>query len=247
MKIFSTENYEEMSRAAATIIAEQIAKKTDSVLGLATGGSVVGIYRQLVGQRRENKLNFSLCKTVNLDEYCGLSPNSRQSYAWFMNEHLFEHININMANVNILNGLNTNEQEETSRYDEIIRVLGGIDLQLLGLGHNGHIGFNEPACFFEKSTHKVTLAKDTIDANKRFFENEAEVPRYAYTMGICDIMQAKHVLMVVSGKDKAEIVKEAFFGAVTPNVPASIMQFHSNFTLVADKEALSLCPLADHE
>lgn len=240
MKIIASRDYEHMSRQAANIISAQVILKPDCVLGLATGSSPIGTYKQLISWYRKGDIDFSQVRTVNLDEYVGLDYSSDQSYVYFMRSNFFDHINIDLKNTGIPNGMNADAAAECARYDEHIRSLGGIDLQLLGLGPNGHIGFNEPDRCFTKGTHMVRLADATIQANKRFFEKEEDVPRFAYTMGICDIMQAERVVMVVSGKAKAEIVKKAFFGEVTPEVPASILQLHKNFTLVADEPALSL-------
>ena len=240
MKIIETRDYDHMSRQAANIISAQIICKPACVLGLATGSSPVGAYRQLIERYNRGDIDFSAVRTVNLDEYVGLGPESDQSYVYFMRTNLFDHVNIDLKSTHVPNGLNADAAAECAGYDALIRSLGGIDLQLLGLGHNGHIGFNEPDESFAKGTHKVELSRSTIEANKRFFSRAEDVPGSAYTMGIRDIMQAKRVVMVVSGADKAEIVKTAFFGPVTPRVPASILQFHRDFTLVADKEALSL-------
>ena len=240
MKIIETRDYDHMSRQAANIISAQVILKPASVLGLATGSSPVGTYRQLVERYQKGDIDFSAVRTVNLDEYVGLGPESDQSYVYFMRANLFDHVNIDLKSTNIPDGLNGDEAAECARYDALIRSLGGIDLQLLGLGPNGHIGFNEPDEHFPKGTHKVELSRATIEANKRFFSRADEVPGFAYTMGVRDIMQARRVVMVVSGAGKAEIVKAAFSGPVTPRVPASILQLHRDFTLVADKEALSL-------
>ncbi|MCD7767076.1 MAG: glucosamine-6-phosphate deaminase [Lachnospiraceae bacterium] len=239
MRILSAKDYEQMSRKAADILSAQIILKPDSVLGLATGSSPVGTYQLLIDRYRRGELDFSQCRTVNLDEYVGLDDSSDQSYAYFMRKNLFDQINIDPANTHIPNGINPDTDGECSRYDALIRSLGGIDLQLLGIGNNGHIGFNEPDDCFAKGTHQIRLAEATIQANKRFFAKEEDVPRFAYTMGIRDIMQAGRVLMIASGAGKAAIVKEAFFGPVTPRVPASILQLHKDFTLVADEAALS--------
>ena len=240
MRIISAKDYESMSRQAANFIASQIILKPDCVLGLATGGTPVGTYKELIAKYQAGELDFSRVKSVNLDEYVGLDETSDQSYVYFMRDNLFHHVNIDLANTNVPCGIAADPDAESTRYDELIRSYGGIDLQLLGLGPNGHIGFNEPDDHFPVGTHKVTLTEATIQANKRFFEKEEDVPRYAITMGIGAIMNAKKVLMVVNGKGKAEIVKKAFFGPVTPEVPASILQLHPDFTLVADEEALSL-------
>mgnify|MGYP000529642063 FL=1 len=191
---------------------------------------------------KKGDLDFSQVTSVNLDEYKGLDRKNDQSYYYFMHEHLFNHVNIKEENTNVPDGTQPDGEKECARYEELIRSLGGVDLQLLGLGHNGHIGFNEPADAFDKTTHCVDLTESTIEANKRFFASADEVPRQAYTMGIGTIMQAKKILIIVSGEDKADIVRDAFFGPVTPQVPASILQMHSDVTLVADEAALSKIP-----
>ncbi|MCD8383586.1 MAG: glucosamine-6-phosphate deaminase [Clostridiales bacterium] len=239
MKIISARDYDHMSRQTANIISAQVILKPDCVLGLATGSSPIGTYRQLIDWYRKGDIDFSQVRTVNLDEYVGLDASNDQSYHYFMRHNLFDYINIDQANTNVPCGANRNAEEECARYDAVIQSMGGIDLQLLGLGPNGHIGFNEPDDCFSKHTHQVALTDATIQANKRFFEREEDVPRFAYTMGIGDIMSARRVVMVVSGSSKAGIVKEAFFGPITPRVPASILQLHQDFTLVADQAALS--------
>lgn len=239
MRIISAKDYDGMSRQAANIIGAEVIMKPNTVLGLATGSSPIGTYQYLIERYKQGDLDFSKVRSVNLDEYVGLDIHSDQSYIYFMRHNLFDHINIDLNNTNVPCGVNMDAEAECARYDGVIRSLHGIDLQLLGLGPNGHIGFNEPADEFPKGTHKVQLTDATIQANKRFFEKEEDVPRFAYTMGIRDIMQAKRVVMVVSGAGKAGIVKEAFFGPITPRVPASILQLHKNFTLVADEAALS--------
>lgn len=242
MQVIRTTDYDHMSRMAANIISAQIIMKPDCVLGLATGSTPIGTYEQLIRRYENGDLDFSRVRSINLDEYKGLSPENDQSYRYFMNEHLFRHVNIKPENTNVPDGLEEDSEKACAAYNEIIRQSGGIDLQLLGLGHNGHIGFNEPAEEFIKETHCVDLAQSTIDANSRFFASMDLVPRQAYTMGIQTIMQAKKIVVVVSGKSKAEIVKEAFFGACTPKVPASILQLHRDVVLVGDEEALSLIP-----
>lgn len=240
MKIYKGKDYAEMSRKAANIISAQLIEKPDCVLGLATGSSPIGTYKLLVERYEKGDLDFSQVKTVNLDEYKGLSGDHVQSYRYFMNDNLFNHVNINKENTNVPNGLVEDDAAECVRYNKVIEDMGGIDLQLLGLGHNGHIGFNEPSDHFEKTTHCVKLTESTINANSRLFDNKDEVPRYAYTMGIQSIMMAKKIVIVVSGTDKAEIVKKAFFGPVTPEVPASILQMHPDVSLVGDEAAFSL-------
>jgi glucosamine-6-phosphate deaminase len=239
MRIYRAKDYQDMSRKAANILSAQVIIKPSCTLGLATGSTPIGIYDQLVKWYEKGDLDFSEVKTVNLDEYKGLAKDNDQSYDWFMHKNLFDKVNIHPENINIPNGMAENEAEECRRYENVIRSLGGIDLQLLGMGHNGHIGFNEPGAAFEKETHCVTLTKRTIEANKRFFASEDQVPKQAFTMGIRTIMQARKILVVVSGEEKAEIVKKAFFGPVTSEVPASILQMHNDVTLVADEAALS--------
>lgn len=239
MRIIEASDYRDMSRKAANIISAQIILKPDSVLGLATGSTPIGLYEQLVEWYKKGDLDFSEISTVNLDEYKGLDRENDQSYYYFMHDHLFNHVNICQERTNVPNGMEQDSEKECRRYEALIDSLGGADLQLLGLGHNGHIGFNEPAPVFEKMTHCVDLTESTIEANKRFFASADEVPRQAYTMGIGTIMKAKKILVVVSGEDKAEIVAKAFSGDVTPNVPASILQMHQDVTVVADQAALS--------
>ena len=240
MRIIRAKNYEDMSRKAAAIIAAQVILKPDCVLGLATGGTPVGLYKNLVSWHKAGELDFSAVHSVNLDEYRGLPREHGESYWSFMHRNLFDHVNIAPENINLPDGTNMDADAECARYDAVIASLGGVDLQLLGIGHDGHIGFNEPSEAFDLGTHCVDLAEETIDANQRFFSSRDEVPRQAYTMGTRTIMHARKVLMVVSGKDKAEIIKKAFFGPVTPLVPASLLQMHEDFILVADEDALSL-------
>ena len=240
MRVYIGKNYDEMSRIAANVLSAQVTMKPDCVLGLATGSTPIGTYKVLIERCAQGDLDFSQVKSINLDEYVGLSGEHDQSYRYFMNNNLFNHINIDKANTNVPNGLAEDVDAECERYNNVINTLGPIDIQVLGMGHNGHIGFNEPDDHFPLETHKVDLAQSTIDANARFFASADEVPRQALTMGIKTIMQAKKVLVVVSGKDKAEIVKKAFTGPVTPQVPASILQMHPDVILVADEAAASL-------
>ena len=241
MKIIRAKDYQDMSRKAANIISAQVIMKPDCVLGLATGGTPVGTYAQLVDWCNKGDLDLSEDNTVNLDEYRGLPKEHPQSYWYFMNENLFSKVNIDPAKTNLPDGTNLDTAAECARYNGIIHKLGGIDLQLLGIGPNGHIGFNEPGEAFELETHCIDLAPTTIEANKRFFDgNEALVPKQAYTMGIKTIMQARKVLVVANGKAKAQAVKDAVTGPVTPACPGSILQLHPDCILVADEEALSL-------
>ena len=241
MKIIRAKDYKDMSRKAANIISAQVIMKPNCVLGLATGGTPVGAYAQLVDWYNKGDLDFSEVTTVNLDEYRGLPKEHPQSYWYFMNENLFSKVNIDPAKTNLPDGTNLDTAAECARYNGIIHKLGGIDLQLLGIGPNGHIGFNEPGEAFELETHCIDLAPTTIEANKRFFDgNEALVPKQAYTMGIKTIMQARKVLVVANGLAKAKAVKAVVSGPVTPECPGSILQMHPDCILVADEEALSL-------
>lgn len=243
MRIIKTKNYDELSRKAADVIAAQVIMKPNCVLGLATGSSPIGTYKCLVEKYNNGDLDFSEVKSVNLDEYKGLTRDNDQSYYYFMYNNLFKHINIDMANVNVPDGTEPDSDVACSKYNKIIESMGGIDLQLLGIGRNGHIGFNEPCDEFVKLTHCVDLQPSTIEANKHFFASIDDVPKQAYTMGIQTIMHAKKVLLVANGADKAQAIKDAFFGPVTPQVPASILQLHPDVVVIADEDALSLCDL----
>lgn len=239
MKIIKAKDYNDMSRKAANIISAQIIMKPDCVLGLATGSTPIGTYAQLVEWYQKGDLDFSEVTTVNLDEYKGLTKDNEQSYYYFMNDKLFSKVNIDPKRTFLPDGMEPDSDKACREYNQVIADVGGVDLQLLGLGHNGHIGFNEPGMAFEAQTHCVELTESTMKANQRFFASMEDVPRRAYTMGIKTIMQAKKILVVVSGADKASIVKEAFFGAITPQVQASVLQLHNDVTLVADEDALS--------
>jgi glucosamine-6-phosphate deaminase len=246
MKILNAPDYQSMSRKAANIISAQVILYPSSTLGLATGSTPLGVYKQLIEWYKKGDVDFSKVHSVNLDEYVGLSPEHNQSYHYYMKENFFEHINITPENTNVPNGLADGIDAECARYDKLITDLGGIDLQLLGIGNTGHIGFNEPNEDFDKMTHKVKLTQKTIDANARFFTSVDDVPKYAITMGIKAIMQAKKILLVANGEGKADILYRSLFGPVTPAVPASILQLHPNVTVVADDAALSViakkCP-----
>ncbi len=225
-----------MSRRAANIISAQVIQKPDAVLGLATGSSPLGVYKQLIEWYNKGDLDFKDVKSVNLDEYCGLSPEHDQSYRYFMNSNFFNHINIDKKNTYVPNGMCENWQTECENYDKLIRSLGGIDLQLLGIGFNGHIGFNEPSDHFELGTRRVTLTESTLKANSRFFPNGG-MPTHALTMGFKSILSAKKILLI-AGPEKYDIVKRALKGPVTPEVPASILQLHDDVSVVytADKD-----------
>ncbi len=232
MKFIKVETYEQLSRKAANLIAAQVNVKPNCVLGLATGSTPVGTYKQLIEMNKNGDVDFSGVTSVNLDEYCGLTADNDQSYRYFMNANLFDHVNIDKDRTFVPSGLSDNFEAEGAAYDELIDSLGGIDLQLLGIGNNGHIGFNEPCECFHKGTHVVELDESTIEANARFFESKDMVPTKAITMGIGAIMQAKKVLLVANGKGKKDIVEKAVFGPITPEVPASILQLHPDATVI---------------
>lgn len=239
MQMIKTDTYKELSCLAADEIRELVNRKRDCVLGLATGSTPIGMYEQLAALYRDGCIDFSAVTSVNLDEYRGLSPAHPQSYRFFMNHHLFEHINIDMHNTYVPLGEDTNAERVCADYDRLIAQCGPIDLQVLGIGHDGHIGFNEPDDHFTPGTHCVTLNPVTIRANRRFFASESEVPTQAYTMGIRPILQAGKVLLLASGKEKAGILKKALTGPITPLVPASILQLHPHLVVIGDAEALS--------
>lgn len=239
MRVYCAADYYHASRVAANIISAQVIMKPDCVLGLATGSTPVGTYEQLIRWYEKGDLDFSQVHSINLDEYRGLSPENEQSYRYFMNTHLFDKINIDKKNTFVPDGLEPDSEKACRDYEEIIHAHGGVDLQILGLGHNGHIGFNEPGSAFEKETHCVTLSENTRQANARFFASMEEVPTEAYTMGIKSIMQAKKIVVIVSGESKKEIVKKAFHGPITPEVPASVLQLHNDVILVGDEAALA--------
>lgn len=238
MRIYRETDYRAMSCRGANIVAAQILLCPGSVLGLATGSTPVGMYQELAEKNRAGKIDFSKVQTVNLDEYVGLAPDHEQSYRYFMDRNLFDHININPDTTHVPNGLAADLAEECRRYDRLIEDLGGVDLQVLGMGRNGHIGFNEPGDIFHRGTHVADLTDSTIDANARFFDSRDQVPRQALSMGIHNIFQARRILLLVSGKEKADAVAAAFHGPITPKVPASILQLHSDVILVGDSEAL---------
>ena len=240
MRIYAAKDYADLSRKAANIISAQVIMKPNAVLGLATGSTPVGAYRQLIEWYNKGDVDFFQISSVNLDEYKGLSGEHDQSYRYFMNRNFFDHINIKKENTNVPNGLAQDAEAECQRYNHVIKTLGGIDLQLLGIGGNGHIGFNEPGTAFEKETHLVTLTEQTRESNARFFAGLDEVPTHAFTMGIKSIMSAKKILLLATGENKAKALYDSFFGPVTPGVPASILQLHNDCTIIADEEALAL-------
>ncbi len=232
MNFITVDSYEKLSKKAANIIAAQVIAKPDCVLGLATGSTPVGTYKKLIEYCEAGDLDFSKVTSVNLDEYEGLTADNDQSYRYFMNDNLFNHVNIDKSKTFVPNGCAADLKAEGERYDELIASLGGIDLQLLGLGLDGHIGFNEPDEAFIKETHPVDLDPSTIEANARFFASIDDVPRRAITMGMQAIMQAKKVLLIANGKNKKEILEKACFGPITPYIPASILQLHPDVTII---------------
>ena len=242
MRVYCAADYNHASRVAANIISAQVIMKPDCVLGLATGSTPVGTYEELIRRYEQGDLDFSRVHSINLDEYRGLAGDNDQSYRYFMNTHLFDSINIDKKNTYVPDGLEPDSEKACRDYEEIIKAHGGVDLQILGLGHNGHIGFNEPGSTFEKETHCVTLSETTRQTNARFFSSMDEVPTEAYTMGIGSIMQAKKIVVIVTGEGKREIVKKAFLGPITPEVQASVLQLHNDVILVGDEAALADFP-----
>ncbi len=240
MKIVVVKDYNEMSIKGAEFIAETIKNKPDAVLGLATGSTPEGLYNELITMHQDEGLDFSKITTVNLDEYYGLDGDHPQSYRYFMNEKLFNHINIDKNNTYVPNGAAEDIQEECKNYDKNIEKLGGIDLQLLGIGGNGHIGFNEPEEELNFGTHLTDLTSDTIEANSRFFDSIDEVPKKAITMGIGSIMKAKKIILLASGIGKAEAIKELTSGKITTDSPATMLQVHHDVTLFVDEDAASM-------
>lgn len=238
MRIIRAKDYKDMSRKAANIISAQVILKPDSVLGLATGSSPIGTYEQLVKWYEKGDLDFADVTTVNLDEYYGMKPENDQSYHYFMHDHFFDHVNIDPSRINLPNGMEPDEKKECARYDAVLRSVGDVDIQLLGIGRNGHIGFNEPDDHFTKETHVVDLTDSTIDANARFFATRDDVPRQALTMGVGCIMAARRVLLIASGADKADALYNAVCGPISPDCPASILQLHGDVVVVGDEAAL---------
>lgn len=239
MKVVIVKDYNELSFKSAQLIAEQIAKKRNSVLGLATGSTPNGMYKELIRLNQEDKVDFSKVITFNLDEYYGLSPEHSQSYCFFMWNKFFKHINIKKENVHLLNGITKNIDKECRQYEALIKKNGGIDLQILGIGDNGHIGFNEPDISLNTQTHLVNLTNKTIRVNSRFFNNIQEVPRQAITMGIGTIMRAKKIILLANGKRKARVVERTINGPITTKVPATVLQLHNDVTIIIDQEAAS--------
>jgi len=239
MNVVVVKNYNEMSCQAAQLIADQIIYKKNSALGLATGGTPIGMYKELIRKFQKGELDFSHVFTFNLDEYYGLSLKHPQSYGFFMWNILFRHINIKKENVHLLNGVTKNIDNECKQYEDLIQKSGGIDLQILGIGDNGHIGFNEPDISLDIRTHLVNLTTKTIRANSRFFNNAQEVPKQAITMGIGTIMRAKKIILLANGKRKTKAIERTINGPITTKVPATVLQLHNDVTIIVDQEAAS--------
>lgn len=240
MKTIICKDYDEMSRVAAYVMSEQIRSKPECVLGLATGSTPVGMYSALADMHKRLGLDFSKVTSFNLDEYYPIDPKNDQSYMYFMWDNLFSKVNINKAGVNILNGEAKDPEAECDAYEKKIAAAGGIDIQVLGIGLNGHIGFNEPDENMLVKTHKTGLTESTIEANSRFFSSAAEVPRHALTMGMGSIMSAKKILLLISGSGKAQVVKKLFEGTITTSCPATLLHLHPDVTLVMDEPAAAL-------
>ncbi|MBZ4645461.1 MAG: glucosamine-6-phosphate isomerase [Clostridia bacterium] len=230
-------NYDEMSNIAADMVISQVRQKPDSVLGLATGSTPIGMYKKLIQMYKAGQADFSQVKTFNLDEYYKIDKDNPQSYNYYMHENFFKHVNINPQNIHIPNGSAENAKEECSNYDKMIEQSGGIDLQVLGIGVNGHIGFNEPATELNSKTHLTRLSIDTIRANARFFDSIDQVPTQAITVGMATILKAKKIILLISGKNKAEIMGKILNGKITTNIPASLLQLHPDTTIIVDEEA----------
>ncbi|MBR6615265.1 MAG: glucosamine-6-phosphate deaminase [Lachnospiraceae bacterium] len=239
MRIYMEADYAAMSKRAANIIAAEVIRKPNCVLGLATGSTPIATYKGLIEKYNNGEISFKEVKSVNLDEYKGLAGTHDQSYRYFMQENLFKHIDIDVANTNVPNGLAEDAEAECANYDALVASLGYADIQLLGLGNNGHIGFNEPDAYFTKETHVVDLTQSTIDANARFFETIDDVPRQALTMGVGCIMAARRVLLIASGEAKADALYKMICGPITPDCPASILQLHPDVVVVGDTASLS--------
>ncbi len=240
MLIHVYKDAQEVGKAAAMIVASEILKKEDCVLGLATGSTPIPTYKEMARMNREGLIDFAKVRSYNLDEYIGLAPDHICSYRRFMNEQLFDHINIDKNNTHVPCGIGEDHEADARAYDEAVEAAGGIDLQILGIGHDGHIGFNEPGDEFVSATNIVTLTDMTIDANTRFFEKRDDVPRQAITLGNRNIMAAKRIILLATGKDKAPAIAAAIKGNITPKMPASLLQVHPNVQFLLDEAAASL-------
>lgn len=245
MNIIIAKNYEEMSHLAGELIIDNINSNPNCILGFATGSTPLGLYKALINYCETDKVDFSHSTSFNLDEYLGLESNHPQSYRYFMDNNLFNHINIKKENTHVPNGMAENVEEECINYDNKIEASGGIDIQVLGVGNNGHIGFNEPSDALLVGTHVTELSQDTIEANSRFFNNIEEVPSKAITMGLGSIMKSKQIILLASGASKASIISRLVDGKIDTQLPASLLQVHQNVTLIVDEAAGSL--LSDHQ
>ena len=239
MQVFVYKNEAEVGKAAGMIVASEILKKPDCILGLATGSTPIPTYQEMIRMNKEGILDFSKVRSFNLDEYIGLSPEHVCSYRRFMNEQLFDHINIDKANTHVPCGIGADHEADAKAYDAAVEAAGGIDLQILGIGHDGHIGFNEPGDEFVSGTNIVTLTDMTIDATTRFFEKREDVPRQAITLGNRNIMAAKRIILLATGKGKARAIAQAIKGNITPKMPASLLQVHPNVQFLLDEDAAS--------
>ncbi len=236
MRLIVCENYEKMSEAAADIIASQLILKPDSKLGLATGTTPIGTYDRLAEMNREGKIDFSLVETFNLDEYYPIKADNDQSYRYFMNKYLFDRVNIDKSRTHVPNGEAADPDEEGRAYDQMLARAGGVDIQVLGIGRNGHIAFNEPDECLIAGTHKTALTEDTIEANSRLFNDISEVPTHALTMGMASIMSAKTIILLANGRGKHEAFLRLMDDKITTNVPATFLKLHPNVILICDKE-----------
>ncbi len=237
LDIYITKDYDAMSKKAAEILASVVNEIEEPVLGLATGGTPAGMYKEIIRMNKANQVDFSKVTTFNLDEYYPISKENNQSYHYFMKEHLFNHVNIDMNKTHVPDGSVENCEEEAEAYDKQVRATGGVDLQVLGIGSNAHIAFNEPGDNFPTKTQRTKLTKETIQDNARFFDNSEEVPKEAISMGIGTIMNSKRIMLLASGKNKAEAIKASVLGEVKPQIPGSILQFHKDVTMILDKDA----------
>ncbi len=239
MDLFIAKNPEEASVKAAEIIRDVILAKEDAVLGLATGSTPIATYQKLVEMNKNGEISFKKIKTVNLDEYIGLKPDHDQSYRYFMDDNLFNHIDIDKNNTHVPSGISDDFEKETKEYEDLINSLGHQDVQVLGIGNNGHIAFNEPNDYLELYTHTEELTESTIEANKRFFESADDVPRRAISMGIGSIFKAKKIIILAFGKAKADAVKALADTRITTQIPATLLKLHPDVTLIVDEEAAS--------
>ena len=236
MEVIIKSNYQEISQLAADYLLNTVKSKSNAILGLPTGSTPVGMYQEVINQNKD-KISFQNVRTFNLDEYVGIDKTNVNSYRYFMDENLFSHIDIKEENIHIPNGVAKDMEQQSVDYENSLNSTGQMDIMYLGIGHNGHIGFNEPEDFFEPYTHVVKLTDDTIEANKRFFDNIEDVPKTAITMGIKTILSAKKIILLASGESKAEAIFKTVKGKITPQVPASILQLHNDVTLIIDKDA----------